>query len=79
LDNAVFSSLKTGTLSSSSFQLISSGTSSKGVDSNDFILYDKSDGDLYFDRDGSKGRYHRVLFAHVVDGTAMSNIDFHIS
>jgi serralysin len=78
LDRTVFSGMKAGTLSSSSFQLLSSGTSSKGLDLNDFILYDKSDGDLYFDRDGSKGRYDRVLFAHVVDGTAMSNTDFHI-
>lgn len=76
IENAVFKGLKSGMLSSKDFTTISSATSKRGVDVSDRILYDKADGDLYFDRDGSGKTYDRVLFAHVDDGTKLDHTDF---
>lgn len=76
IDNAVFKGLATGTLAASAFTLISSGSSTAGVDSSDRILYDRNNGNLYFDRDGSRTDYDRILFAHVDDGRLVTNTDF---
>lgn len=78
IDDAVFKGLALGTLSKDDFKLIASATSTAGVDASDRILYDKADGDLYFDRDGSKGHFDRVLFAHVTDNDKLNHADFHI-
>jgi Ca2+-binding RTX toxin-like protein len=76
IDNAVFKGLGLGALSKKDFTSISSATSSKGVDGSDRILYDKANGDLYFDRDGAGTKYDRVLFASVEDGTKLDHTDF---
>lgn len=78
IDNAVFKGLKLGALSKDDFAIITSANSSKGVDASDRILYDKADGDIYFDRDGSGTRYDRVLFASVDDGVKLDHTDFMI-
>jgi serralysin len=76
IDNAVFKGLSTGTLSSDYFTLISSATSTAGVDGDDRILYDKAHGNLYFDKDGSGGTYNRVRFAVVDDNATVLYNDF---
>ena len=78
IDNAVFAGLHAGNLAGGAFKLIASASSTKGVDGTDRILYDKTHGDLYFDRDGSGGQYGRVLFAHVTDGIGVDSTDFHV-
>jgi Ca2+-binding RTX toxin-like protein len=76
LDSSRFAGLFEGTLSAPRFKVIAGATSTKGVDGTDRILYDKSHGDLYFDRDGSATKYARVLFAHVDDRTNLDHTDF---
>jgi Ca2+-binding RTX toxin-like protein len=71
-----FIGLAAGTLEDFRLKEISGATSTKGVDSTDRILYDKAHGDFYFDRDGSKTDYARILFAHVADNTSVDNTDF---
>ena len=78
IDNSVFAGLSLGKLAKSAFALISSTTSNSGVDKADRILYDKGDGDLYFDRDGSGTHYNRVKFAHVADDTVINQTDFFV-
>lgn len=59
-ENSVFKKLgKTGTLSSSFFK---SNTSGKASDSNDYIIYEKDTGKLFYDADGS-GKGAAVQFA----------------
>ncbi|MGH2340541.1 hypothetical protein ACRC7T_03555 [Segnochrobactraceae bacterium EtOH-i3] len=59
LENSIFQSLtRTGTLSSSAFKDIDTGS----VDRNDRILYDSGNGSLYYDADGS-GRTGAIKFA----------------
>jgi Ca2+-binding RTX toxin-like protein len=76
LDNAVFLDRPTGVPASSSFQIITTATSNTSVDSNDYLLYYKAEGNLYFDRDGSGTTYSRVLFAVVADNTNLDYTDF---
>jgi Ca2+-binding RTX toxin-like protein len=76
IDNAVFKGLKVGALSKADFVIITNPASTKGVDASDRILYDRADGNLYFDRDGSGGRFDPVLFAHVKEGTKLDFTDF---
>lgn len=78
LDSSMFTGLKAGNLPTSAFKEISSPTSTAGVDGSDRILYDKADGNLYFDQDGSGTHFDRILFAHVTDGTILDNTDFQI-
>lgn len=78
LDSSVFAGLSVGALASAAFKLIASGSSTTGVDNSDRILYDKADGDIYFDRDGSGDTYDRVLFASITNGTSLDQLDFEI-
>ena len=73
LENDIFTKLtKTGTLSSSAFW-----TGSKAHDSNDRIIYNKSNGYLYYDQDGT-GSKGAVLFAKLDKGLALTYKDFYV-
>ncbi len=71
LENSIFSKLTTtGTLSSSWFR---AGT--KALDSNDYIVYDRATGSLYYDSDGS-GSSAAVLFATIENKAYLDRYDF---
>ncbi|WP_052954603.1 right-handed parallel beta-helix repeat-containing protein [Microvirga vignae] len=73
LENAIFKSLKyTGTLSSSHFAI---GSGAK--DSNDFIGYNKSTGDVWYDYNGSAAG-GRTVFANIGANETVTNADFYI-
>jgi Ca2+-binding RTX toxin-like protein len=75
LDNAIFKGIgaEGTTLSASKFTVWSAGDK---LDADDRILYVKSAGDLYFDRDGSGNVYGAVKFAHVEGSPTISAADF---
>ncbi|WP_414473404.1 right-handed parallel beta-helix repeat-containing protein [Microvirga sp. M2] len=71
LENAIFKSLKsTGTLDPASFTV---GSSAK--DANDYIGYNKTTGDVWYDSNGSKAGGH-VTFANVGADKAVTYADF---
>lgn len=76
LDAGVFKGLEDGRLDKAAFKLIAGAASSKGVDKDDRILFDKAHGDLYYDRDGSDATYERVKFAEVADKSPVDHTDF---
>lgn len=76
LHASAFTGLTKGVLEDFRLKVIGYGTQTAGVDKSDRILYDKDDGNLYFDRDGAGSQYGRVKFAEVDDDTALSNTDF---
>ena len=78
LENDIFKGLKTGTLASDAFLSISKKGAVKAADGKDRILYDKGNGDLYFDQDGSGSKYKPVKFAQVDDNTSLSASAFFI-
>jgi Ca2+-binding RTX toxin-like protein len=72
LENAVFTKLATtGTLGVNNFKVIGSAA----LDTDDYILYDKASGALYYDADGS-GAGAAVQFAIVGVNLALANTDF---
>jgi len=76
LENSVFTKLgAAGTLSSAAFRKGANLT--HALDGNDFIIYNTTTGDLYYDRDGDAGHYAPIKFA-VLSGSpdALSNADF---
>jgi Ca2+-binding RTX toxin-like protein len=73
LENGIFRQLKkTGDLSKSFFTV---GTNAK--DKNDYVVYDKKKGYLYYDADGS-GQGEKVLFAKVTKGLSLTEKDFFV-
>lgn len=73
LENAIFTKLiKTGKLSSSNFKV-----GAKAGDRNDYIVYDKDKGYLYYDSNGS-GKGAAILFAKVDAGTTLTAADFFV-
>lgn len=60
LDKSIFKGLDKGALKDKYFE-----KGSKAKDKNDKIIYDKSEGTLAFDRDGSKDKYDAEIFAKV--------------
>jgi len=72
LENAIFTGLSSGVLTPAAFR---AGTSA--TDSSDRIIYDKVNGDIYFDKDGVGGAA-AIRFAAVADGTALTNADFFV-
>jgi hypothetical protein len=72
LDNAIFAKLgHTGALNSAYFRV---GT--KAVDANDYIVYDRAHGKLYYDADGSHTAYGLVQFAVLPNHPALTAGDF---
>lgn len=73
LDNAIFTRLGAdGALSSSMFV---NNTTGMARDSNDYILYDNTSGELFYDSNGSANG-GRVLFAELDAGLALTYRDF---
>jgi serralysin len=73
LENAIFRKLtKTGALSGTNFVL-----GSKAKDKNDYIVYDKAKGYLYYDADGS-GSGAAVAFAKLATGLKMAASEFKV-
>lgn len=79
IDNAVFLDLKNGALAQKAFKEIAGASSEAGVDRNDRFLYDRGNGDLYFDRDGAGDAFDRIKFAEVTNGIALDHTDFNVS
>ncbi len=75
LENAVFTRLTvTGTLAASAF---ASNLTGKAMDSSDRIIYDRDDGVLYYDADGT-GAGAAVRFATLGKGLALTAADFYV-
>ena len=71
LENAIFTKLTaTGTLAAAMFRI-----GAAALDSNDYIVYNKSTGDIFYDADGS-GAGAAIKFAHVNPLTALTAADF---
>jgi Ca2+-binding RTX toxin-like protein len=78
LDNAIFTSLRSGTLSAPVKIYgtnLTVGSGAHAIDSNDFLSYDKSTGHLYYDADGS-GAGAPVDFAHLQAGLDLTAANF---
>lgn len=79
LDNAIFKKLGVGSasnpgkLSKAFFKI---GTKAK--DKNDFLLYNKSNGYLSYDADGTGTKYKAIEFAKVTKGLSLTADDFRI-
>jgi Ca2+-binding RTX toxin-like protein len=72
LDNAIFAKLANGALASQFFVV---GTKAK--DANDYVIYDKTNGSLLYDADGS-GKGAAVKFATLAAGLALTSADFDV-
>ena len=73
LENAIFTALKTtGTLLANAFFANTTGVAAHTTDR---IIYDKDDGFLFYDADGT-GAAAAVKFANLSKGLALSNADF---
>jgi alkaline phosphatase D len=73
LENAVFTKLtSTGALAADNFVI-----GSHAEDANDFIIYDQTTGELFYDADGS-GADAQVKFATLSAGLAMTHSDFFV-
>jgi Ca2+-binding RTX toxin-like protein len=71
LENAIFRKLaKTGALNPAYFTI-----GSRAHDSNDYVIYNKSTGLLYYDPDGSR-HASAILFAKLKPGLALTSSDF---
>ena len=80
LDNAIFTKLTGGTLSSPqriySGQLVD-GAGAVPKDSNDYLIYDKTTGYLSYDADGS-GAGKAIVFAQLQAGLDLTASDFYV-
>ena len=73
LENAIFTTLTaTGVLAASLFE----NTSIAGQSGAEVVIYDKANGDLYYDTHGVGVARGLVLFAEVANNTALTNADF---
>lgn len=79
LDDAAFLSLAASgsnkQLASSAFKLLGAGGTADG---NDRILYDKANGDLFYDRDGSGTDFAAVKFAEIENKAELNVADFFV-
>ena len=80
LDNAVFTKLTGGTLSSPKriySTNLEDGAGAKPNDANDFLIYDKTTGNLSYDADGS-GSGAAIVFAHLQPGLDLVPANFYV-
>jgi Ca2+-binding RTX toxin-like protein len=70
LDDAIFSSLGLGTISSDEFVI-----GAVALDANDLIIYNDATGALYYDSDGVGGTA-AIQFAELMPGLALTSLDF---
>jgi FG-GAP repeat/RTX calcium-binding nonapeptide repeat (4 copies) len=75
LDNDIFTALGTA-FTVGEFRSISTGTSFVTVDASDNIIYLKSTGQLFYDRDGSGTTHAAIQFADLADNTTLSFSQF---
>jgi Ca2+-binding RTX toxin-like protein len=71
VDNDIFTDLGTA-FTVGEYRSINTGTSFASVDATDNIIYLKSTGQLFYDRDGSGTSYARILFADLADNTSLA-------
>jgi hypothetical protein len=80
LDNAVFTKLTGGTLSSPKriySTNLEDGMGAKADDANDFLIYDKATGNLSYDADGN-GSGTPIVFAHLQAGLDLAPANFFV-
>lgn len=80
LDNAIFTKLGAGSLSTPdriSSSWFESGAGVKADDSNDYILHDKTTGIVSYDADGN-GSGAAIPFLHITPGAVISYADFFV-
>lgn len=80
LDNAIFTKLGAGSLSSPdriSSSWFEAGSNPKADDSNDYIIYNKTTGVISYDADGN-GSGAAIPFAQLAPGTVISYADFFV-
>jgi beta-glucanase (GH16 family) len=78
LENTIFQKLEMGTLSEPG--MLNQGfftIGDKAKDSNDYLIYNKTNGYLYYDADGS-GKGAAVAFAKLTINLALTEMDFYI-
>jgi Ca2+-binding RTX toxin-like protein len=75
LDNDIFTALG-ASFTSDEFRSINTSTSFSSVDVTDNIIYLKSTGQLFYDRDGSGTTYAAIQFADLADNTTLSFSQF---
>ena len=80
LDNAIFTALTGGSLSDPKriFRTnLEDGAGAKPNDSNDFLIYDKTTGNLSYDADGN-GAGEAIVFAHLQPGLDLAPANFYV-
>ena len=79
LENAIFTKLTSSTFNSITKVLNTanfvSNTTGKAVDANDYLIYNKTDGKLFYDADGS-GTGAAIQFATLNTNLLLTNADF---
>jgi serralysin len=78
LENTIFQKLEMGTLSEPG--MLNQGfftIGDRAKDSNDYLIYNKTNGYLYYDADGS-GKGAAVAFAKLTINLALTEMDFYI-
>jgi len=74
LENSIFKKLgKAGKLNPDFFTI-----GSKAQDQNDYLIYNKKNGYLYYDADGSGTKYKANLFFKLKSGLALTDKDFYV-
>lgn len=74
--HGIFKGIGEGKVSSREFKEVTDPFASTKIDKSDRIIYDRKDGDLFFDRDGSGAKYDPVKFAEVKDKLTLDHTDF---
>ena len=72
LSSDIFTKLATGTLNSDNF--VSNGT--KAIDANDYLIYNKTNGQLFYDADGSGTSISAVQIALIGNKATLTYTDF---
>ncbi|MGO4524145.1 hypothetical protein AB4097_04700 [Microvirga sp. 2MCAF35] len=74
LENSIFKKLgKAGKLKPDFFTI-----GSKAKDGNDYLIYNKKSGYLYYDADGSGSKSKAILFAKLKSGLSLTDKDFYV-
>lgn len=79
LTNADFKALigMSGTLASNYF--VAGADQATANDADDYIIYNSTNGNVFYDADGSGSAYNPVLIADVTDGLALTHGHFKVS
>ena len=72
LVQAIFGILPLGGLAAAAFKDLTTGA----VDATDRIIYDRANGDLFYDQDGSGGGFAQFKFAVLSNNAVLSSADF---